>query len=270
MAMAPRSFWKGYLKLSLVTCPVAMVPARSDNEKVKFHTLNRKTGNRIESRLVDEETGRPVTDDDQVKAYQSGDNDYVMLEEDELAAVALESTRTIDIEMFVQKDSIAWIWYDQPHYLLPNDKVGEEAFAVIREAMKASDTVGISRVVLYRRERAVMLQPWGKGIVLWTMRYGDEVRDSKDYWENIEIERIDPKLMSMVDKLIDEKTKPWDPAMTTDPVQKNLMKIIAAKKKSGKADPKKVKHKTPPEKGNVVIFDALRKSVEIEKRGTKR
>jgi DNA end-binding protein Ku len=254
-----------------VTCPVAMVPARSDNEKVKFHTLNRKTGNRIEPRLVDEETGRPVTDDDQVKAYQSGDNDYVMLEEDELAAVALESTRTIDIEMFVQKDSIAWIWYDQPHYLLPNDKVGEEAFAVIREAMKASDTVGISRVVLYRRERAVMLQPWGKGIVLWTLRYGDEVRDSKDYWENIETERIDPKLMSMVDKLIDGKTKPWDPAMTTDPVQKSLMKIIAAKKKSGKADPKTVKHKTPPEKGNVVsIFDALRKSVEKEKRSTKR
>jgi DNA end-binding protein Ku len=116
-----------------------------------------------------------------------------------------------------------------------------------------------------------MLQPWGKGIVLWTLRYGDEVRDSKDYWENIETERIDPKLMSMVDKLIDGKTKPWDPAMTTDPVQKSLMKIIAAKKKSGKADPKTVKHKTPPEKGNVVsIFDALRKSVEKEKRSTKR
>jgi DNA end-binding protein Ku len=272
--MAPRSFWKGYLKLSLVTCPVAMVPARSDSEKVKFHTLNRRTGNRIESRLVDEETGKPVADRDQVKAYQSGANDYVMLEDDELDAVALESTRTIDIEMFVQKDSIAWIWYDQPHYLLPNDKVGVEAFAVIREAMKSSDTVGISRVVLYRRERAVMLQPLDNGIVLWTLRYGDEVRESKDYWENIETERLDPKLLSMVDKLIKERTKPWDPKMTTDPVQKELLKIITAKKKSGKTGTKTetVDQKTPAPGSNVVsIFDALRKSMDLEqKRGSKR
>jgi DNA end-binding protein Ku len=271
--MAPRSFWKGYLKLSLVTCPVAMLPARSDSEKVKFHTLNRKTGNRIESRLVDEETGKPVADDDQVKAYQSGDSDYVMLEDDELAAVALESTRTIDIDMFVEKDSIAWIWYDQPHYLLPNDKVGEEAFAVIREAMKSTNTVGISRVVLYRRERAVMLQPLGNGIVLWTLRYGDEVRDSKDYWENIQSEKLDPKLKAMVGKLIEERTKPWDSKMTTDPVQQNLMKIIAAKKKSGKTGAKKAADaKAPRPADNVVsIFDALRKSVNLEeKRGSKR
>jgi len=271
-AMAPRSFWKGYLKLSLVTCPVAMVPARSDNEKVKFHTLNRKTGNRIESRLVDEKTGKPVDDEDQVKAYQSGDNDYVMLEDDELAAVALESTRTIDIEMFVPKDSIGWIWYDQPHYLTPNDKVGEEAFAVIREAMKSSDTVGISRLVLYRRERAVMLHPLDNGIVLWTLRYGDEVRDSKDYWENIGPEKRDPKLASMIAKLIDERTTTWDPKLASDPVQKNLMKIIAAKKKSAKAPAKSTSEKPAPTGGNVVsIFDALRKSMEVErKRGSKR
>ncbi len=181
----PRSFWDGYLKLSLVTCRVAMVPARSDSEKIKFHTLNRKTGNRLEARLVDDETGKRVAEDDQVKAYQSGEKDFVLLEDDDLAAVALESTRTIDIETFVPKDLRSrGSWFRSARTIsLPNDKVGQEAFAVIREAMAATDTVGISRVVLYRRERAVMLQPLDKGLVLWTLRYGDEVRDQKDYWQ---------------------------------------------------------------------------------------
>jgi DNA end-binding protein Ku len=270
--MAARSFWKGYLKLSLVTCPVAMIPARSESEKVKFHTLNRKTGHRVEARLVDEETGKTVAEDDQVKAYQSGDNDYVMLEDDELAAVALESARTIDIEMFVPHDSIEWIWYDQPHYLLPNDKVGEEAFAVIREAMEASGMVGVSRLVLYRRERAVMLQPLRKGIVLWTLRYGEEVRDPGEVWGHIGAQKRDPKLAAMVTRLITERTRPWDPKMAADPVQKNLKKIIAAKDKGGKGRAKPPSVQEAPTGGNVVsIFDALRKSMALEKKpGPKR
>src|SRR6185436_9396988 len=117
--MAPRTFWKGYLKLSLVTCPVTMSPATTDEEKVKFHTLNRTTGNRVISRYVDAESGKPVADEDQVKGYQRGENEYVELEDDEIDAVALESTRTIDIESFVPQDSIEWIWYDKPHYLIP-------------------------------------------------------------------------------------------------------------------------------------------------------
>ena len=136
--MAPNTFWKGYLKLSLVTCPVAMMPATSDSEKVRFHTLNRATGHRVESRYVDAETGKPVADEDQVKGYQTGEDEYIMLEDEELEAVALESTRTIDIEMFVPDDAIGWIWYDRPHYLMPDDAVGEEAFAVIRDAMAAT------------------------------------------------------------------------------------------------------------------------------------
>ena len=133
--MAPRPSWHGYLKLSLVTCPVAMLPATSEAEKVRFHTLNRVTGNRVHARYVDAETGKPVGDEDQVKGYEREDGEYVMLEDEELDAVALESTRTIDIDCFVPADSIGWIWYDTPHYLVPDDKVGEEAFSVIREAM---------------------------------------------------------------------------------------------------------------------------------------
>ena len=265
--MAPRSFWKGYLKLSLVTCPVAMAPATSENEKVRFHTLNRTTGHRVASRYVDGETGKPVDEDDEVKGYERGENEYVMLEEDELDSVALESTRTIDIEMFVPRESIEWIWYDTPHYLAPDDPVGEEAFAVIREAMAATGTVGISRLVLYRRERAVMLEPRDRGIVLWTLRYGDEVRDPAPYFAGIEDEKPEPQLVALVSELIDRKTVPWNAAMLGDPVQAQLLKLIAAKKK-GKRPPKA---KAPAERPtNVVsIMDALRRSIAADEKRPK-
>lgn len=259
--MAPRPFWKGYLKLSLVTCPVAMTLAITESEKICFHTLNRATGHRVQSRYIDAATEEPVEADDQVKGYAIGENEYITLEEEEIEAVALESTRTIDLETFVAKDSIERIWYDRPHYLVPDDPVGEEAFAVVREAMAASDIVGISRLVLYRRERAVMLEPRGRGIVLWTLRYGDEIRDPKTCFGAIKTEKIDPKLLSMVTTLIEERTRPWDPSMVRDPVQERLLDIIAAKKKG-----RPVKAKAPPAPpSNVVsIMDALRKSIAEE------
>ena len=168
--MAVRPYWKGYLKLSLVTCPVQMMPATSDSEKVQFHTLNRESHNRVVSQYVDAVTGKEVKEDDEVKGYQRGEDEYVILEDEELENVALESTRTIDISTFTPRDSIEWIWLDTPYYLSPDDPVGEEAFSVIRDAMDAQNMVGISRLVISRRERAVMLDPRGKGIVLWTDR----------------------------------------------------------------------------------------------------
>lgn len=262
--MAPRPFWKGYLKLSLVTCPVAMTPATTDKEKVRFHTLNAQTGNRVLSQYVDAVSEKPVDEDDEVKGYQRGEDDYVMLEDEEIEAVALESTRTIDIESFVPRDSIEWVWYDKPHYLTPDDPVGEEAFSVIRDAMASTDTVGISRLVMYRRERAVMLEARGKGIVLWTLRYGDEVRDERDYFDEIEKTKPDPKLMTLVKKLIDERTTAWDPEMVNDPVQDRLLDIIAAKKK-GKKRTAKAEPVVEEEPSNVInIMDALRKSIGSE------
>jgi DNA end-binding protein Ku len=265
--MAPRSFWKGYLKLSLVTCPVAMTPATSEAEKVRFRTLNRTTGNRVVSRYVDGETGKPVDEDDEVKGYERGENEYVMLEDDELDSVALESTRTIDIAMFVPRESIEWIWYDTPHYLTPNDPVGEEAFAVIREAMAATGTVGISRLVLYRRERAVMLEPRDSGIVLWTLRYGDEVRDPAGYFAGVKSQKPEPQLVSLIAELIDKKTVPWDAALLGDPVQAQLLKLIAAKKKGKR--PAKVKAPTERPSNVVNIMDALRKSLAADEKRPK-
>lgn len=266
--MAPRPFWKGYLKFSLVSCSVAMAPATSDRDKLRFHTLNRRTGNRVESRYVDAGTGAEIEEEDEVKGYELAEDRVVLLEDEELDAVALESTRTIDIETFVPQDSIGWIWLDKPHHLTPDDKVGEEAFAVIREAMRATKTVGIARVVLYRRERAVMLEPRGKGIIAWTLRYGDEVRDAEAYFTEIDAYKPDRKPLKLLKDLIAARSKPWSPDMVDDPVQARLGEIIEEKKrakKRRKPRPKAEPAKAAPE-GNVVsIMDALRNSIANEK-----
>ncbi len=267
--MAPRSFWKGYLKLSLVTCPVAMMPATTDNDKVRFHTLNAKTGNRVVSQYVDAISGKAVDEEDEVKGYPRGEDDFVLLEDEELDAVALESTRTIDIDVFVPAHTIEWIWYDKPHYLVPNDSVGEEAFSVIRAAMAASGTVGISRVVLYRRERAVMLQPRGKGIVLWTLRYGDEVRDEAAYFDASAKAPTDPGVMDLVKQLIKDRSTRWTPDMVADPVQAKLLDIIAVRKK-GLKRPVSAKDEAVRPSGNVVnIMDALKKNLAAESKSKK-
>jgi len=265
--MAPRPFWTGYLKLSLVNCRVAMAPAITSSERVRFRTLNQRTGNPVVSRYVDAVSGKPLAEDAEVKGYPRGEDEYVMLEDEELDAVALETTHTIDIESFVPSDSVSWIWYDRPHYLTPDDEVGEEAFAVIRDAMATTKMVGLSRLVLYRRERPVLLQPRDKGIVVWTLRYSDEVRDPELYFEGIETGKADSKLMGMVKSLIKERTKDWDPAMVNDPVQERLIEIVASKKK-GRCPPKS---KTEPEAerpSNVIdIMDALRRSLKSDKGG---
>lgn len=268
--MAPRTFWKGYLKLSLVTCPVTMMPATTEGEKVRFHTLNARTGNRVTSQYVDAVTERPVRDDDQVKGYQRAEDDYVILEDEEIEAVALDSTRTIDIDMFVPGNSMGWVWYDTPHFLMPRDDVGQEAFAVIRDAMAASGTVGISRLVMYRRERAVMLKPRGKGIVLWTLRYGDEVRDEDEVFGTVDTGKPEVRALGLIRRLIDEKTVPWDAGMVDDPVQDRLLDIIAAKKKGRKraARAKAAKAEDAANATNVIdIMDALKKSLQAEGRG---
>jgi DNA end-binding protein Ku len=267
--MALRPYWKGYLKLSLVTCPVQMMPATSENEKVRFHTLNRETQNRVVSHYVDSVTGTEVKDEDEVKGYQRGENDYVMLEDEELENVALDSTKTIDISTFTPRDSIEWIWLDTPYYLYPNDPVGQEAFSVIRDAMESQDMVGISRLVITRRERAVMLEPRGKGIVLWTLRYGDEVREEDTYFAGIGDETADSEMMPLVQQLIKKQTQHWNPKMVIDPVQDRLLDLIAEKKKAMKK-PSKGKAKAPasaPAPSNVInIMDALKKSVAAETR----
>ncbi len=268
--MAPRVFWKGYLKLSLVTCRVTMTPAVSESGKVRFHNMNRQSHNRVLSQYVDAVTGAPVEDDDQVKGYARGEDDYVLFEDEELDDVGLESTRTIDIETFVPSDAIGWVWYDRPHYLAPDDEVSAEAFAVIREAMAQTGTGGIARLVMYRRERAVLLLPKGKGIVVWTLRYGDEVRDAGELASDLPKEKPPAKYLSMMKKVIDERKQAWDPSMADDPVQDRLLGIIAERKK-GRKTKKRTEDKAPARSSNVIdITAALKKSLEAERKSTRK
>lgn len=269
--MAPKYYWKGYLKLSLVTCPVAMTPATSESEKVRFHTLNKETGNRVVSQYVDSVTGKPVKDENEVKGYARGENDYVILTDDDLDHVALDTVKTIDIEKFAPAESIEWVYLEKPHYLMPDDAVGNEAFAVIRDAMKADKVVGISKLVVGRREKAVVLEPRDEGIVLWSLRFGDEVRPEEAYFEDI-ADEADPDLVPLVQKLIKQKTKRWSPDMVSDPIQESLLALIEEKKKALK--PKKTttkgkKDDTTPASNVVNIMDALRKSVADELKSRK-
>ncbi|WP_439605159.1 Ku protein [Shinella sp.] len=263
--MAAPAFWKGYLKLSLVTCQISMTPATTEGEKVKFHTINRKTGRRVRSRYIDAETEKPVDDEDQVKGYETSSDQFVTFEDEELESVALESVRTIDIDQFAPADSVPWIFYDSPYYVTPNDKVGEEAYAVIRDAMAEKGVVGISRVVLFRRERAVMVQPRDNGIILWTLRYGDEVREPDGYFKDIDKGKSDPKLLNLVSQLIDDRATSWDASMVHDPVQEQLKDLIAKRReKQGKTSKPRAAEKVEgPAGDNVVdLMSALKKSLE--------
>ncbi|WP_026606765.1 Ku protein [Methylocapsa acidiphila] len=258
--MEQRPFWKGYLKLSLVTCPIALTPVVTAAERVQFHTLNRATGHRVASRYVDADTRETVEADDIVKGYQTGPDEYLALEDEELDSASLESLRTIDIESFVPRDSIDSIWFDRPHYVAPDDPVGEEAFGVIRDAMNATGTAAIARLVLYRRERAVMLHPHDRGLVLWTLRYGEEIRDSSPYFADIRLEDGEHELLDLFTTLIEKRLTPWKPSLASDPVQEHLLEIIAARKKGKR--PRKSKATAPEPPTNVIsIVEALRKSI---------
>ncbi|MCO6187523.1 Ku protein [Rhizobium sp. L1K21] len=264
--MASRTYWKGNLKLSLVTAKVSLTPARTSGNRIRFHILNRETGNRVESRYMDRETHRPVPEKNQVRGYPKpdSDDDFVLLEDHELDAVALESRRTINIEQFVPSNSIAWIWYDRPHFLKPEDELSHEAYGVILQAMARKKVVGIARLVLHGHEHAVLLEPQGKGIVLWTLRYGNTVREPV-----AQIDRdtkTERKALSALERVILEKTRSWQPSMVKDPLQAKIKKLLSDNTK--KMPPKKAARKVPSAKqGNVInITEALRQSLRADKK----
>ena len=260
--MAPRANWKGYLKLSLVSCSVALFPATTTRERVRFNIINRETGNRVRYEVVDADTGEEVAQEDRVKGYKSGDK-YVLLEEDELDEVALESTHTIDIESFVPRAEVDEIYLDKSYYLVPDDKVGVEAFAVIREAMRAEGLVGLARVVLYRRERLLMLQPRGEGIAGTLLRYKNEVRDEADYFDDIPDVKVPKDMRDLAVHILKTKTAKFDPSKFEDRYEGALKKLIAAKQ-AGKELPAA----PAPEPSNVInLMDALRRSVKAERGG---
>jgi DNA end-binding protein Ku len=265
--MAPRSNWKGYLKLSLVSAAIAIFPATSQSEKVRFNTLNRSTGNRLKRQMIDSETGDVVESEDQVKGYAVGKDQYVLVEDDELAGIAIESTRTVDIERFVAKAAIDDRYRDTPYYLAPEDQVGQEAFAVIRDAMKKKKMVGIARVVMARRERIMMLEPFGKGLMGTTLLYPYEIRGEESVFEDIPDLKLPEQMVGLAEEIIDRMTGKFEPEKFEDRYENAMIELIRSKQAGL---PAKVE-KAPARAANVVnLMDALRRSVEGDQGGKRK
>ena len=254
----PRSSWKGYLKLSLVSCAVALYNASSASDRVSFNNLNRKTGNRLKQNLVDSVTGEPVDTADRVKGYQVAKGQYVMVEDSEIEALKIESTRTIEIETFVPQAEVDQIYVDSPYYLAPDDKVAEEAFAVIREAMTKKKMAGIGRIVLNRRERMLMLQPRDKGMLATTLRFPYEVRQDAEYFEGISDVKLPAAMLDIAQEIIGRMSGHFEPDKFTDRYEEAVTAMLRAKQ-AGQVF--SVPEQAAP--ANVVnIMDALKKSLE--------
>jgi DNA end-binding protein Ku len=259
--MAPRPAWKGYLKLSLVTCAVELTNVVSHAEKVSFHVLNRDTGNRVKRIYVDAETGKPVRDEDEIKGYEVEGGEYLHIEEDEIEAVQIDSSNMLALDGFVDKASIQQIYLDTPYYLTPADKVSEDAFAVIREAMAAKKKAGLARIVLYRRERPVIIEPFGKGMMLTTLRYDDTVRQPDIVLDDIKTVKTDKEMVDLARDIIRKMKSKFDPSEFEDEYEQSLIELIRAKK-AGRKVPKA---KPAPKPSNVVnLFDALKKSLAAD------
>jgi len=258
--MAPRANWKGFLRLSLVTCPVALYPATSDSEKISFNQINRNTGHRIKYLKVDADTGEEVSNDDIMKGYKVDTDTYIELSKDELENIALESTRTIDINEFVPKQDIDPRYLIRPYYLVPDGKVGHDAFAVIRETIRDMGMVAIGRVVLTSREHIVALEPLGNGLMGTLLRYPYEVRDEKEYFDEIQDVKVTKDMLELARHIVTSKAADFEPEKFEDHYEQALADLINAKR-SGKA----ISAKPRPKGENVVdLMDALKKSLASE------
>jgi DNA end-binding protein Ku len=255
--MAPRANWKGFLRLSLVTCPVALYPATSESEKVSFNQLNRKTGHRIKYAKVDADTGEEVDNEDIVKGYKVDTDTFIEVTKEELENVALESTRTIEIDEFVDRTEIDPRYLIRPYYLRPDGKVGHDAFAVIRETIREMNKVAIGRAVLTNREHIIALEPLDKGLMGTLLRYPYEVRSEEEYFDEIQDVKVTKDMLDLAKHIVNQKAGRFEPEKFEDQYEAALVELINSKR-SGKP----VTAKARPRGENVVdLMDALRQSI---------
>ena len=258
--MAARPTWQGHLRLSLVTCPVALYTATQASGEVHFNLLHKDTHNRIRMIPTDPEIG-PVERKDLVKGYEYEKDSYIVVTQDEIDSVRLESTRVIDIERFVDASDIDRLYWDNPYYLVPDGKLALDAFSVIRDAMDKTGKVALARVVMHQRERLLGLEPRGKGLVAWSLRSNKEVRDVGDYFDDIPAHKGDKEMVAIAEKIIEQKEGPFDPSKFNDRYEDALRELIAEKRK-GKG--RKVKAEEPEDTNVVDLMAALRKSLETK------
>jgi Ku protein len=257
--MAPRAYWKGSLKLSLVSCPVALYPASTSVEKTRFHMINKETGNRLKQQMVDAETGDVVDSDQKGRGYEVKKGDYVEVEREELEAVQIESNHTIDIDSFVPRDEIDKRYLNNPYYIVPDGKAGVDAFAVIRDAMKDKDRVALARIVLTNREHVIALEPLGKGLLGTTLRYPYELRDEDEYFDSIRNPKISRDMVELASHILDSKAAHFDPSKFTDEYE-NALKALVRRKATGK--PLKAAPREEKTDNVINLMDALKQSLK--------
>jgi len=256
--MAPRAYWKGFLRLSLVSCPVSLFPATTTREKISFHQLNKETGNRIKYLKVDAESGDEVPSEDIIKGYEVAKGEYVELEPEELDAVAIDSKRVIDIFEFVPKAEIDELYLGDPYFIVPDGEVGQQAFAVIREAIRKEGMAALGKVVFTSREHIIALEPREKGMVGVTLRYPYEVRQPEEYFDTIDDEKVPKDMLDLAIHIVDTKRGKFEPEKFEDQYEDALKEIIRKKQKG-----EKIERPKEPARGKVVsLMDALRQSVE--------
>jgi len=259
--MAPRAYWKGYLKLSLVSCPIALYPATSSSERVSFNRINKKTGNRLKQQQVDAETGEPVEKEDVGRGYEIGKGQYLPVEDDEIEKIRIESTHTIEIDSFVPRSEIDDRYIDSPYYVAPTDQVGQEAFAVIRDAIREKGLVALGRVVVSRREYVVMLEAFEKGLLAATLRYGYEVREPSAYFEDIPDLKLPAEMKQLASHILDTKAAHFDPSKFTDHYETALVELLRAKQAGRMIEAPK---EEPTPQRVINLMDALRASIGAE------
>jgi DNA end-binding protein Ku len=258
--MAPRAYWKGYLRLSLVSCPIQLIPATTDRDKITFNQINKETGNRIRYRKVDEETGEEVPNENIIKGYEVAKGEYIEITEGELETIALESTKTIDIDEFVPKSEIDQLYNIRPYYITLDGKVGQDAFVVIRNIIDQMKMVALGRVVLTTREHVIALEPRGKGIMGTLLRYPYEIRNEKDYFDEIPDLKLGKDMMDLARHIVESKSGRFEPDKFEDHYEAALRQLIAKKSKG-------IKIGAPRERGPskvINLMDALRGSVRSE------
>jgi DNA end-binding protein Ku len=260
--VAPRPCWKGYLKLSLVSCPIAVHSAVSGGERIGFRQINKKTGNRLRQQLVDDVTREPVESEDKSRGYEYAKGAYIQVEDEELDAVAIESNHAIEIDSFVPRKQIDERYFESSYYVTPNDAVGVEAYAVIRDAMRGKDMVALGRIVLSKRERVIMLQAWEKGIVGTTLHYANEVRPAKDYFDEIPDVKVAGEMLKLAEHILETKRDDFDPTTFVDHYEEAVVKMLQ-EKQAGVTVPTEARPSAP--KNVVNLMDALRRSVQAEK-----
>lgn len=256
--MAARAYWKGYLKLSLVACPIGINPATSTSERVSFRQINKETGNRLRQQLVDEVTREPVDAEHKGRGYEVDKGVFIQVEDDEIEALQVESKHTIEIDSFVPAAQIDKRYYDSPYYVFPNDSVGQEAFAVIRDAMRGKSVVALGRIVLARRERVIALEPFENGLLGTTLRYPYEVRSSADAFDDIDDVKLSGEMLKLAEHILETKMAEFDPTKFEDQYETALVEMLR-QKQQGFKPPKGKERPTAP---NVVnLMDALRQSI---------